>query len=193
MKRESVLSLIFGGVVILGILVVTGLYLCTGDDYFWRGVTFVGLSFDAIGALGLVLSEFREIQSAVSSSDMAALHNQLDEATFEHDDAHEEWLGPGDDGFSLLETIARDRIAMSWPYENEGEVDIQYFTHWPDGRIYAYGTNENQETLGPPQEVRRWILEESSSRIERKGRLYAVILLLVGFGLQLYSHYVQFL
>lgn len=192
MKRESVVTLIFGGVLFLGIAGVAGLYLCTGDVYFWRGISFIGLIFDAIGALWLVLSEVREIQSAVSSN-MAALHDQLDEATFEHDDAHSEWLEPGNVGFSQLQEIACERISMAHSHEKEEEVDIEYFTHWPDGRIYAYGTNSNQVTLGSPQEVRRWVFQEVSGRIERKSRLYAVILLFFGFGLQLYSHYIQFL
>jgi len=192
MKRESVVALIFAGILFLGIACVAGLYLCTNEEYFLRGVSFVGLSFDAIGALWLVLSEVREIQTAISSN-MSALHNQLDEKTFNHDDAHSEWLEPGDVGFSQLQGIARNRISMAHSYEREDEVDIEYFTHWPDGEIYAYGTNSNQVTLGPPQEVRRWVFKEASSRIKRKGRLYAVILLLIGFSLQLYSHYVQFL
>lgn len=189
MRRHELVDWLFWIVLFGGLISVFGLYQCTDWEYFLKGVSFIGLGFDAIGALLLVLSEIRSIQSFMWD-ERASLIRKLEDSSFEREDANEPWLVPKDVEFQYLEDITRDRRSISRPHE-EGKKDIDYFSFFPDRVMFAYGSNKNKVELGPPEIVERWVRDRIHELTRRKTRPYAVVILFIGFGCQLISYGLQ--
>jgi len=189
MRRHELIDWLFWLILISGLVSVIGLYQCTTWKYFLRSASFIGLGLDAVGALLLVLSEFRPVQNFMWD-ELVSIIRRLEETNFEREDAHEPWLEPNDEGFQYLVDITRDRRSLSWPHEDEA-TKVDSFTFWPKGELYAYCSNSNQVTLGPPELVERWVREKADELTRRKIRPYAVTILFIGFGLQLVSYGLQ--
>lgn len=191
MERSEAVDLFFLTVIFAVLVALTGLYQSKDWNTFLRWVTFIGLGLDAIGALLLVLSEFRNIQKYMWADLLSAQQKLENMQNSGQNSNHNTYLGKDDSGFEKVSAIARDKRTISLPYEKQDDTEIEEFRFWPSGDIYVYTDSGKQADLGSSELLKTWIQEKAQDLTSEKIVPYATIFLLFGFTLQLIAYYFQ--